>query len=86
MDLTSIIVTLAIGAIAGWLAGQIFQGRGLGTVGNIVAGVLGGVVGGWLLGRLGLLPSFGSAIVNTIVTSTIGAVVILFLVSLIKRA
>ena len=85
MDVTSLIITLLIGAAAGWLAGQIFQGSGLGTVGNIVVGIIGGFVGSWLLRTMGVnLPS-GSALLNTILTSTIGAVVVLFIVSLVKR-
>ena len=35
-----------IGLVAGWLAGQVMQGGGYGTVGDIVIGVLGAVVGG----------------------------------------
>lgn len=39
---------ILIGAIAGWLAGQITKGGGFGLLGNIVIGILGAVIGGWL--------------------------------------
>ncbi len=86
MDARTLIITILIGAVAGWLAGQVFQGRGLGTVGNIIVGIIGGFVGSWLLGVMGVHFSFGSPLLQTILTSTIGAVVVLFLTSLVKRA
>ncbi len=55
MTLTAIVLWLVIGAVAGWLAGQLMRGRGLGLVGNIVVGISGAFVGGWLLG--GVLSS-----------------------------
>jgi len=36
-----IIAALVIGAVAGWLAGQIVRGAGFGLIGNIVIGILG---------------------------------------------
>lgn len=50
MSTESIVITLLIGAVAGWLAGQIRQGFGFGLVGNIVIGILGSFVGSWLFG------------------------------------
>ena len=75
---------ILIGALAGWLAGQIFKGRGLGLLGNIVVGILGGIIGGWLAGRLGI--SFGGGLLGSLLTATGGAIVLLFIVSLIKKA
>ena len=51
----NLIVWLVIGAIAGWLAGQIVKGYGLGLVGNIVVGVVGAVIAGWLLPMIGFV-------------------------------
>ncbi len=80
----SIIITLVIGALAGWLGSILFKGSSLGLIGNIVVGILGSFVGSWLLGQLGL--SFGgNAWVSGILTGAIGAFVILFLVSLFTR-
>ena len=72
-----------VGIIAGWLAGQIMKGRGFGLIGNLVVGFLGAILGGWLFGKLGL-SAYGT--VGSIVMATFGAVVLLFLVGLIKKA
>lgn len=82
MDLLYILV---IGAVAGWLAGLIWKGGGFGLLWNIVLGIVGSFVGGWLLGKLGVPISIGSPTVSLIVTSVIGAVVVLFIASLVKR-
>jgi len=77
----SIIAWLVIGAIAGWLAGQIVRGYGLGLLGNIVIGILGAALGGILLPRLGIFPvdTLGNAL-----TAVIGAVILLFVIGLFK--
>lgn len=79
----SLIIFLVIGALAGWLAGVIMKGRGFGIIGNIVVGILGSFLGGWLLPMvgLGMGGDFGG-----FVTAVIGAVILLFIVSLIKKA
>lgn len=81
----NLIYTLIIGAISGWLAGQIRQGFGFGLLGNIVVGILGAFVGSWLFQQLGV-PRIGDALVNHIVTSVIGALVLLFLLGLVKKS
>ncbi|ANH80545.1 hypothetical protein A8C56_05665 [Niabella ginsenosidivorans] len=78
-----ILWTLLIGAVAGWLGSVIFQGSGLGLIGNIIIGILGSFVGGWLLGKLHI--SFGSGTIGTILQGALGAVVILFVLNLIFR-
>jgi uncharacterized membrane protein YeaQ/YmgE (transglycosylase-associated protein family) len=50
MTVTGVIIFLLIGAVAGWLAGQIMRGGGFGLVGDIVVGVIGSLIGGWLFG------------------------------------
>ncbi len=82
MDLLYILI---IGAVAGWLAGLIWKGGGFGLLWNIILGIAGSFVGGWLLGKLGVNVSIGSHMVNLIVTSVIGAIVVLFIASLVKR-
>jgi uncharacterized membrane protein YeaQ/YmgE (transglycosylase-associated protein family) len=85
MSLNTLIIFLLIGAIAGWLAGQLMRGRGLGLVGNIVVGIIGAYVGGWLLGGvLGL--AIGGGLLGAIINATIGAVVVLAIIGVIKRA
>ena len=84
MDIQSLFVSLVIGAIAGWLAGLIMKGHGLGLLGNILVGVIGGVIGNVLLGKLDV--SIGSGIAGAIGTALVGSVVLLFVVGLIKKA
>ncbi len=74
---------LIIGLIAGWLAETIMKGRGAGLIVNLIVGVVGAYVGGLLFGFLGL-PLHG--IVGSLISATVGAVVLLFLVGLIKKA
>ena len=82
MDPVAIIIMLAIGAVAGWLAGQILSGSGFGLVGNILVGIAGALVAGFLLP--GFLP-FGG-VVGQIISATIGAILLLFVIGLLKKA
>jgi uncharacterized membrane protein YeaQ/YmgE (transglycosylase-associated protein family) len=75
---------ILIGLAAGWLAGQFMKGGGFGVVGDIVVGVVGALLGGVLFGALGL--SAGGGLFGGLIVATIGAVVLLFLLRLIKRA
>ena len=83
MDLTNLLIFLAIGAVAGWLAGVILKGGGFGLLVNIVVGILGAIVGGFAFGLLGI--SVGG-ILGSIITATVGAVLLLLIVGLIKKA
>jgi uncharacterized membrane protein YeaQ/YmgE (transglycosylase-associated protein family) len=84
MGIDSIIVWLIVGAIAGWLAGLIVKGGGFGLLGNIVVGIIGAVVAGWLLPQLGI--TLGGGIIAAIIHSAIGGVIVLVIISLVKRA
>ena len=79
-----LLVSLVIGAIAGWLAGQIVKGGGYGLIGDIIVGIIGGFIGSWLWGVLHF-PPIGGFWINAIVTSTAGAVILLFILRLFKR-
>ena len=79
----NILIFLCIGILAGWLAGKIMRGSGFGLLGDMVIGVIGAFVGSWLFGRLGIV-TWGLA--GTLVTALVGALVLLFLVRLLKRA
>lgn len=78
-----IIVTLLIGAAAGWLGGQIYKGSSLGLLGNIVVGIVGGFVGNKIFGLLDI--SIGSGWIGSIITGAAGAIVILFLINVILK-
>ncbi len=82
MNITGLIVALAIGAVAGFLAGKIVKGHGFGIVGNIVVGVLGAFVSGMLFGNLHIL---GSPILNQIAGGTLGAILLLLLLGVFKK-
>ncbi|WP_373553250.1 GlsB/YeaQ/YmgE family stress response membrane protein [Haliscomenobacter sp.] len=79
-----IIYILIIGAVSGWLAGQIMKGGGFGLLWNIILGIVGSFVGGWLFGVLNISLNVGSATVNTIIQSVIGAIVLLFVAGLLR--
>lgn len=84
MGIESILVFIIVGAIAGWLAGLIVSGFGFGLLGNIVIGIIGAFIAGALFPRLGF--GVGGGIVWAIIHSTIGAVILLVLIRVIKRA
>src|SRR5580704_1895217 len=54
MSNESLLVILLVGLIAGWLAGKIVQGTGLGIVGDLIVGIVGAFIGSWLLPQLGI--------------------------------
>ncbi|MBO0765539.1 MAG: GlsB/YeaQ/YmgE family stress response membrane protein [Hyphomicrobiaceae bacterium] len=85
MDIQALIIWLAIGAIAGWLAGQIMSGGGFGLIGNIILGIVGAVVAGWLFPNLGWVL-FANPWVAAIVNALIGSIIVLFVLGLLKRA
>lgn len=78
-----LLFSLLIGAACGWLAGFIKQGYGFGLLGNIVIGILGSFIGAWLFSALGI--AIGTGLVNHVITSVIGALAFLFVVSLFRR-
>lgn len=84
MTVTSLIITLIIGAIAGWLASMIVKGHGQGVLTNIIVGIVGALIAGFLF------PAFGfgvtSPVLGSIISSTIGAVILLLILRLLKRA
>jgi uncharacterized membrane protein YeaQ/YmgE (transglycosylase-associated protein family) len=84
MTIEALIIWLIVGAIAGWLAGQVVKGGGFGLVGDIILGIVGALLAGWLLPQLGIL--IGGGILGAIINAFIGACIVLFIVRLIKRA
>ena len=79
---TLLIIWLA-GLIAGWLAGLIVQGTGFGLVADISLGIVGAFIGAWLLPQLHI--HLGSGLVPTIVSATIGALLLLLILRLLYR-
>jgi len=85
MEITAVIVTLIVGAIAGWLAGVIVEGAGFGLLVNMLLGIAGAFLAAVLFPRLGLGLTLGGGIIGAIVTSALGAIVLLLIVNLVQR-
>jgi uncharacterized membrane protein YeaQ/YmgE (transglycosylase-associated protein family) len=81
---TELLVFLIVGAVAGWLAGNIMRGGGFGLIGNIIVGIVGSFLGRWIFGALHI--SLVTGLLGWLSMAVIGAVVLLFIVGLIKRA
>lgn len=84
MPVETLLIWLLVGAVAGWLAGIIVKGGGFGLLGDIVVGIIGAFIGGWMLPKLGV--NLGVGIVSVIASATIGAVVLLLILRLVRRA
>ena len=80
----SLLWFLIVGLVAGWLAGILVKGGGFGLVGDLIVGVIGAFLGGFLFSTFGV--SMGGGLVGSLIVATVGAVVLLFIVRLIKRA
>ena len=80
---TSLIWFLLIGLIAGWLAGQVMKGGGFGIIGDMIVGVIGAFLGGWLFGLLGISAG---GLIGSLITAFVGAVILIFLLRMIRRA
>jgi len=84
MTLTTLVVWLVIGGVAGWLAGVIVRGGGSDVITNIIVGIAGAFLGGWLLNALGIFVLGG--ILGSIVSATVGAIVLLLILRVVRRA
>jgi uncharacterized membrane protein YeaQ/YmgE (transglycosylase-associated protein family) len=78
----SLLIILFVGLVAGWLAGQFVQGTGFGLMGDLVVGLLGALIGSWLLPQLGI--HLGTGLISAIINATIGAVLLLLIVRLVR--
>jgi uncharacterized membrane protein YeaQ/YmgE (transglycosylase-associated protein family) len=72
-----------IGILAGWLAGQITKGRGFGLLGDLIVGIVGSFLGSFIFGLLGI---GAYSLLGRLVMSVVGAIVLLWLIRLIKKA
>jgi uncharacterized membrane protein YeaQ/YmgE (transglycosylase-associated protein family) len=68
---------IAIGILAGFLAGKIMRGKGYGVLMDLVLGLVGAVVGGFVFGLIGL---YAYSLVGRLAISTAGAVMLIWLV------
>ena len=73
---------ILIGIAAGWLTGQIMKGGGYGLVGDLIVGVVGALLGGWLFGLAGITAA---GLIGQLAVATIGAILLILLLRLIKK-
>jgi len=78
-----LIWTIVIGILAGWIAGKIVKGHGMGIGIDLLVGVVGSVLGGWLFAIVGL-AAYG--LIARLIMAVVGAVVLLLLVRALKTA
>lgn len=83
MSAEQVLVWLVVGLVAGWLASSVVGG-GLGTIGDIVLGIVGAFLGGLVFRSLGWHAPF-TGIAGTIAVAFIGAVLLLLAIRLIRR-
>jgi uncharacterized membrane protein YeaQ/YmgE (transglycosylase-associated protein family) len=75
---------IVVGLIAGWLAGQVMKGGGYGVLVDIILGILGGILGGWIFSLLGIWQ--GRGMIGSIIVAFIGAVILVGITRVLKRA
>ena len=85
LGMNSLIVVVIVGLVAGWLAAKVVQGTGLGLIGDIIIGVIGAYIGRWLFAHFHIRVGVNSW-VDAILTATAGAIVLLVVIRLIRRA
>ena len=74
---------IIIGILAGFIAGKLMRGGGFGILVNLIVGIIGSVLGGKIFD---LLEISAGGIIGSLVTATVGAIVLLWIVSLFRRA
>jgi len=80
--MSSIIILIVLGILAGWLAGKLMKGKGFGLIGDLIVGVIGSFLGSWLFDLLHI--SIGPGLLGMFITAVVGAVVLVFVLRLIK--
>ncbi len=73
-----------VGLVAGWSAGKIMKGSGYGLVIDLVLGMVGAIVGAWIMRILGFYTRGG--LVPNILVAILGAVVVIVLIRLVRKA
>ena len=75
---------LLIGLVAGWLASHLIKVRGLGLAEKLIVGVIGAIIGGYVFRALPVdIPVSGT--VGSLITATVGAAILLFVLKLVRR-
>jgi uncharacterized membrane protein YeaQ/YmgE (transglycosylase-associated protein family) len=78
-----LLYVLLLGAVCGWLAGNIMKGGGFGLLINIILGIVGAFVGNWLFHTLGI--SIADGVLGDLITGLIGSIAVLLVAGLFKK-
>ena len=81
---SSLIMTLMVGGVAGWLAGLVTRGSGYGLIGDVIVGLLGAFVGGYLVSAFNLSLRLGNVWLEKGLVAFAGAVALLLLIGLLR--
>jgi uncharacterized membrane protein YeaQ/YmgE (transglycosylase-associated protein family) len=81
METQAILIWVAIGLVAGWLASIVVGGGGLFR--NIITGLVGAVVGGFLVNYFSIPVDLGYDFLNQVVIAAVGAVIVVCLARVI---
>jgi uncharacterized membrane protein YeaQ/YmgE (transglycosylase-associated protein family) len=82
MSTEHLLIFLAVGVLAGFLAGHIWKGKGFGLFGDLIVGVIGSFIGIWLFGQLHISSS---GILGLLIAAIIGALILLYLIRQVKH-
>ena len=80
----SLLMTIVVGGVAGWLAGLVMRGSGYGIIGDSIVGLLGAFIGNWLLRAMNFSLNLGAPVLNRIVVSLAGALMLMFVVGMLR--
>jgi uncharacterized membrane protein YeaQ/YmgE (transglycosylase-associated protein family) len=72
---------LLVGLVAGWLAGKLLRGGGMGPVVNLLVGVVGAYIGGFLFSAIGLSAH---GLLGSLASAVVGAMLLLFVADLVR--
>ncbi|HUN06097.1 MAG TPA: GlsB/YeaQ/YmgE family stress response membrane protein [Aggregatilineales bacterium] len=87
MDPINIIVWIIVGAVAGWLASIVMKtNASQGFLADMIVGIVGGLIGGFVLNALGIGGAVTGLNIGSILVAFIGAVILLALLRLVRRA
>ena len=82
MSTEHLLIFLAVGIVAGFLAGHIWKGKGFGLLGDLIIGVAGSFIGVWLFGQLHISSS---GILGLLIAAIVGALILLYLIRMVKH-
>jgi uncharacterized membrane protein YeaQ/YmgE (transglycosylase-associated protein family) len=83
----SLIMSLIVAGVAGWIAGNIMKANPLAIggspiIGNVLLGIVGGFVGRSMLWVIGL---GASGLVGSLIAAVLGAIVVIYVVDYLKK-